>query len=228
MTPASPSIGASAAQGIAQPAQPLALGKAIAHVVDRAQHHHGSAAVLRVARQRPSLELALDVPLVEALQRVDREDAHAAGFRLVANLCGLGTVEDRRAGQIVADLDRVELERVRQRHQLGEALARRHHVVDGVAQQMAQRSCSLPQAAAWPARLSPCQMIGANAAAVISCFCTPFASGLPQQSLEPGRRVGERRRIRGEPALDHELAEGGRQVLHRRHPVCEARARRVL
>ena len=60
----------------------------------------------------------------------------------LADPVGRGAVAHRHAGQIVPDLDLIEPERGRQLDQLGEASARRHHVVDGVADDAFHLACS--------------------------------------------------------------------------------------
>ena len=130
------------AQRRPQPLRPFWLRQAVVGVVDRAQHQRLRAAALRIAGECRRLAGARVVPVVEALQRVDREDAHAGSLRLGPHPLGRGAVAHRHAVQIVADLDLIEPERGRQLQQAGEAAARRHHVIEGVADDVFHLACS--------------------------------------------------------------------------------------
>ena len=102
------------AQGLAQTVQPFLVREAIGDVVDRAEHQRRRAAALRIAGEPGGLARPLLVPVVEALQRVDRDDAHARGLGLLADARRRRAVADRHAVKIVADLDLVEPERGRE------------------------------------------------------------------------------------------------------------------
>ena len=125
------------AQGLAQTIQPFLVREPIGGVVDRAEHQRRRAAAARIAGQPGGFAGPLLVPVVEALQRVDREDAHARGLGLLPDARRRRAVADRYARKIIADLDLVEPERGRELDELGEGLARGHHVVESVAQDMA-------------------------------------------------------------------------------------------
>src|SRR5687768_16513698 len=102
---------------MAQIGRSLALRQAVAEVVDRAKDQRRRAAVARIAGERSRLGGPFLVPVVEALQRVDRKNAHAGGLGLLADALRRRAVADRPARKIVADLDLIESERSGELHE---------------------------------------------------------------------------------------------------------------
>jgi hypothetical protein len=110
------------------------LGAEPGTVIDRHEDQGLGAAVMRVLRERGGLGFASGIPAVEFLEGVDREngDAGLLGQRLHRRRGG--SVDDRFAGDVVADFDGGDAGVTRQLEERPQIKLRSDHVVEGKAQ----------------------------------------------------------------------------------------------
>lgn len=117
-------------QGLVQHRQALRPRRREALVVDRAQDQRLGAASPCIIDERLRLLGAGLRPVIEALQGIDAEDRHARGLGLRPHGFGRRSVDDRRAGEVVADLDGVDAQCPRETEESRQRQAWGHHVVE--------------------------------------------------------------------------------------------------